>query len=84
VFSRNLIRRSNEVTQGPRQAKKARYDALGAKDDSGAILTQLEQCEITQLYYELYPSHQYWRSDSPNTTPEDLYHAKANGSMVAG
>lgn len=66
------------------QAKQARYDELCAKDDAGQALSQLEMNESTQLFYELDESRQYWRDEHPDLTPEDTWHAKRDGSKVAG
>ena len=60
------------------QEKQNRYDELCTKADEikakGGEISEHEQTERIQLYYELHPDDQYWRQLSPQVTPEDLWH----------
>ncbi len=51
-------------------AKQKRYDDLVAKDEE---LTDEELTERVQLFYELDPNRQYWRDESPNLSPRDVW-----------
>jgi hypothetical protein len=68
------------MTEQQRAAKQARYDELRAIADAHQS-TDLQSNERIQLYHELHPESKDWDSD---LTPEDIWHAKANGSFVAG
>lgn len=64
--------------------KQARYDELCAIVDGGGELTDLQANESVQLFYELNPDFRGWDAGDASLTPEDAWHAKANGSQVAG
>jgi hypothetical protein len=52
--------------------KKKRYEWLVQKTENFPY-TDDELSERVQLFYELYPEHQYWRDSDPTLTPRDVW-----------
>jgi hypothetical protein len=54
--------------------KQERYDYLKSiNDPEDAPYNDELYTEQCQLFYELYPEHQYWRDRSPHLTPRDVW-----------
>lgn len=54
--------------------KQQRYEQLRSINDRDDIPYNDElYTEQVQLFYELNPDSQYWREESPNLTPKDVW-----------
>jgi hypothetical protein len=56
-----------------RNLKQERYDQLVEQTEEGKEYSDEQLTERVQLFYELDPSRQYWRDESPNLTPRDVW-----------
>ena len=54
--------------------KQERYDYLRSINEAeGAQPIDTLTAEQVQLFFELNPEEQWWREDSPNVTPRDIW-----------